>query len=410
VDYEGLSLAMRANNEPKEEIERALMSGVDLSDDMDSVMMIALYMSKADLEDAALRLYREISQHQPTRPEPYVQGLACAKHLKDREGIMWACKGILSQAWEKNHRHVWDEAFKQAQGLILDLKKGGEDKLAATFEADAKAAMVRDCIVVVSWTGDADLDLVVEEPSGTICSLESPRSTAGGVIVGDSFAQVDGASGENQEIYVCPQAFSGEYRVLVKRVWGKVTAGKVTVDIYTHYGREDNRHLREQLELGEKKAIFAFNLDDGRRKEMLAEEQIANVARVQNAIGRQVLAQQLGQFDGSAAERAYAASLAAARGFDPRLALAGLGGRGAVGFTIRPTILTEGLSDFTQAVISADRRYVRITPQPSITAIGQVTTFNVATGRNQNVTNQQGNNQGAGGFGGGGFGGGGFGT
>jgi hypothetical protein len=191
-------------------------------------------------------------------------------------------------------------------------------------------------------------------------------------------------------------------------VWGKVTAGKVTVDIYTHYGREDNRHLREQLELGEKKAVFAFNLDDGRRKEMLPEEQIANVARVQNALGRQVLAQQLGQFDGSAAERAYAASLAAARGFDPRLALAGFGGRGAVGFTIRPTVIPEGLSCFTQAVISADRRYVRITPQPSVSSITQVTTFNVATGRNQNVTNQQGNQNG--GFGGGGFGGGGFGT
>jgi hypothetical protein len=378
---------------------------------MDSVMMIALYMSKSGLEDAALRLYREISQHQPTRPEPYVQGLACAKQLKDREGIMWACKGILSQAWEKTHRHVWDEAFKQAHGLVLDLKKEGEEKLAAAFEAEASAAMVRDCIVVVSWTGDADLDLVVEEPSGTTCSLESPRSAAGGVIVGDSFAQVDGASGQNQEIYVCPQAFSGEYRVLVKRVWGKVTAGKVTVDIYTHHGREGGRHLREQLELGEKKAIFAFNLEDGRRKEMLAEVQIANVARIQNAIGRQVLAQQLGQFDNSAAERAYAASLAAARGFDPRLALAGLGGRGAVGFTIRPTVLTEGLSDFTQAVISADRRYVRITPSPSITAIGAVTTFNVANGNTQNISNQfgGGNNQG-GGFGGGGFGGGGFGT
>ena len=38
------------------------------------------------------------------------------------------------------------------------------------------------------------------------------------------------------ETYVCPQAFSGQYRILVRRVWGKVTAGKVKVDIYTHFG------------------------------------------------------------------------------------------------------------------------------------------------------------------------------
>lgn len=301
--------------------------------------------------------------------------------------------------------------MRQAKGLVLDLKNEGQDELAASFEAEATRAMERDCVIVVSWTGNADLDLVVMEPSGTTCSLEAPRSAAGGVIVGDAFAQAEG-SGQNQEIYLCPQAFSGEYRVVVKRVWGKVTAGKVTVDIYTHYGREGGKHLREQLELGEKNAVFAFDLEDGRRKEMLAEEQIANVARVQNAIRRQVLAQQLGQFGGSSAERAYAASLAAARGFDPRLALAGLGGRGAVGFTIRPTVLTEGLSDFTQAVISADRRYVRITPSPSIRAIGQVTTFNVATGANNNVTGQQGfgGGQQGGGFGGSGFGGGGFGS
>jgi len=418
--YEGLSLAMRAANAPEEDIERALMSGVDLSDDMDSVIMIALYMSKAGLERPALHLYQEISQHQPSRPEPYVQALACAKHLKDveerRQGIMWACKGILSQAWEREHRTVWDDAVKQAHGLILDLKKEGKEELASKFEAEANAAMVRDCIVVVSWTGDADLDLMVEEPSGTTCTLESPRSPAGGVIVGDAYANGDTASGQNQEVYVCPMAFSGEYRVLVKRVWGKVTAGKVTVDIYTHQGGENGRHLREQLELGEKSAMFAFNLEDGRRKELLAEEQIANVARIQNAVGRQVLAQQLASFDQSSAARAYAASLAAARGVDPRLALAGLGGRGAVGFSIVPTVIPEGLSNSTQAVISADRRYVRITPQPSIRTIGEVTTFNVANGATQ--TRGQGggvgNNNGGFGGGGGGFGGagggGGFGT
>jgi hypothetical protein len=410
--YEGLSLAMRAANAPEEEIERALMSGVDLANDVDSVMMIALYMSKAGLERSALNLYREIAQQQPSRPEPYVQALACAKRLKDRDGIMWACKGILSQAWERDHRYVWEDAVRQAKGLILDLKQGGEDELAASFDAECNAIMARDCVVVVTWTGDAELDLVVEEPSGTTCSLQCPRTTSGGVLVGDDFS-ASTTVGQNQEVYVCPLAFSGEYRVLVKRVWGKVTAGKVTVDIYTHQGSDKAKHFREQLALGEKNALFAFNLDGGRRKELLAEEQVANVARVQNAMGRQVLAQQLSQFDQSAAARAYAASLAATQGADPRLALAGLRGRGAVGFTIRPTVLTEGLQDSTRAVISADRRYVRVSPSPSITAIGQVTTFNVATGASGN---SQGGNSGGvgnnnGGFGGGNFGGGaGFGS
>ncbi len=49
---------------------------------------------------------------------------------------------------------------------------------------------------------------------------------------------------------------------------------------------------------------------------------------------------------------------------------------------------------FAQAVISADRRYVRITPSPSFSTIGEVQTFNFATG-------QGGQQQGGAGAGGG---------
>jgi hypothetical protein len=411
--YEALSLAMRAANAPEEDIERALMSGVDLSDDLDSVMLIALYMSKAGLEKSALHLYQQVAAAQPSRPEPYVQGLACAKYLHDRDGIMWACKGILSQAWERERRHIEREAVNQARAMILELEKDNQAELAKKFEADLQQAMARDCLVVVSWTGDADLDVSMEEPSGTICSLEKPRSAGGGVLLGDSFAQGASNPGGFQEVYACPQAFSGEYRMLIKRIWGKVTAGKVTVEIYTKYQTKDQKRFRQQIELGEKNAVVVFNLDEGRRKDLLAEEQIANVAKIQNAVGRQVLAQQIGQFQDSSASARYLASLAQSQGVDPRFLLAGLGRRGAVGFTIRPTILPEGLRMTSQAVISADRRYVRVTPTPMINSIGQVTTFNVAGGATNNVTNNAGGGGGGnfGGVGGGGMGGlGGFGS
>jgi len=403
--YEGLSLALRAMKAPEEDIERALLSGVDLSDDADSAMMIALYMSKAGLERSALRLYQQLAAAFPSRPEPYVQGLACAKFVKDREGIMWACEGILSRAWGREHLDVERDALRQARGMILELQKAGDEQLAADFEGRLNKALVRDCWIVISWTGDADLDLLVQEPSGETCSLENPRTTGGGVLVGDSYSGDQQQAGGMREGYVCPLGFSGEYKVVVKRVWGKVTAGSVTVDIYTK-----EKHLREQLSLGEKESVFAFDLADGRRQEPQLEEKLANVQRRQLALNRQVLAQQLGQFDQSAAARAYAAALAAQNNGGVNPALAMRFGPGAVGFTIRPTILTEGLSDFTRCVISADRRYVRVTPQPSITAIGQVTTFNVRTGQTNNITNQvNGNNNNGGGLGGG-LGGGGFGT
>ena len=42
-------------------------------------------------------------------------------------------------------------------------------------------ARVRDLIVRLRWTGDADLDLSVEEPSGATASCQEPITRGGGV-------------------------------------------------------------------------------------------------------------------------------------------------------------------------------------------------------------------------------------
>jgi hypothetical protein len=81
-------------------------------------------------------------------------------------------------------------------------------------------------------------------------------------------------------------------------------------------------------------------------------------------------------------------------------------GRGAVGY--QPVImwLPEGANLMAQAVISADRRYVRVTSMPLFSGIGQVKTFNYATGASGTTTGGTGGQgfSGIGGGGGGGFG------
>ncbi len=160
---------------------------------------------------------------------------------------------------------------------------------------DLDAALVRDCLVKVTWTGDADVDLLVEEPSGTVCSLRDPRTTGGGVMLGDA-ASRDGQSSADgvSETYVCPEAFDGTYRVLLRRVWGKVTAGKVTVDVYHHYGSEDAMHLRHQIPLGETDQLVVFDLANGRRQDALDDQLLANAAAEQMHVNQAILAQQLG--------------------------------------------------------------------------------------------------------------------
>ena len=88
--YEALSLAMQAMKAPADEIERAIMSAVDLSGDPEEIMLAAVYLSRSGHEARALKLFREVADANPLRPEPYIQGLELANRLERHRG---ACVG-----------------------------------------------------------------------------------------------------------------------------------------------------------------------------------------------------------------------------------------------------------------------------------------------------------------------------
>src|SRR5207247_399613 len=81
--YEAMALAMRADGAKNEELERALLSAVDFAETEDQMVMLAAYMAQAGLEPRALKLYQQIGNANPSRPEPFLQGLALAKKLDD---------------------------------------------------------------------------------------------------------------------------------------------------------------------------------------------------------------------------------------------------------------------------------------------------------------------------------------
>ena len=75
-----------------------------------------------------------------------------------------------------------------AKATVERLRKENRAEEADAFEQAMEDARLRDVMVKVTWTGDADVDVMVEEPSGTVCSLQNPRTTSGGVLLGDTFA------------------------------------------------------------------------------------------------------------------------------------------------------------------------------------------------------------------------------
>jgi hypothetical protein len=409
--YEALALALRAkaltkplDGQEQELLERALLSAVDFAQDPNQAILIAAYMAQAGLYRRALDVYREVAKVDPTRPEPYIQGLALAQQLNDLEAIQWGCLGILSQAWPADQQHIPERAFRIARAAYEQLLSEGRTQEAQALDAAVRRAQVRDCVVVVTWTGEADVDLMVEEPAGTVVSQWQPRSVSGGVHLGDATKLLPSAPpGSQSEVYVCPEGFSGQYRLLVKNVWGRPTSGKVTVDVYTHYGTDRQTHIREQIPLEDKNAVVLFELNNGRRTDPLPEAQLARV-RIENAANRALLAQQLAAANPQAAQN-FANSLANSNPFFPFPVFPGFFFPGAVGYRPVITPLTSG-ADMTipgNTVISADRRYVRTGPSPFFTQVTEVNTFNFVSGQGNTQQPGQGGVGGGGGFGGGGF-------
>jgi hypothetical protein len=351
------------------------MSACDFGEDVADLMYVAQYMARSGLEQRAIKVFRQAATLDPTRTEPLMFGLQIAQRLNDAEGIEWASLGILNQAWPRDKRELEQTAYRAVLALVEQLKSESKTKEASQLRAKVEQALVRDCKVQVTWTGDADVDVFVEEPAGTICSFRNPRTTSGGVMLGDVSSPEGKASapGAASETYICPQAFSGGYKLLLRRVWGKVTAGKVTVDVWTHWGSKNVKHFHHQIPLGDQDTIATFDLEDGRRREPLAEQQVVNAAVGQVALNQAILNQQLNASTSTGTGGSFGTSRAGLFGAFPLI-------QQAVGY--QPVIITlpAGANFTATGVISADRRYVRVTVLPLFSQIGMVTTFNIASG------------------------------
>jgi len=401
--YQAYALALMGSQGPQEEIERAWLSAVDFAETSAEVLQVARHLESIGSREAALRLCQDVARAEPFGREAYLIGLRLAEKLDDVDALRWACTGLLGQAWPEAQADFEADVRRLARATYRRLKEEGRYDEATAFEQELAAAVAHDVVVRVTWTGDADLDLAVEEPSGTVCSLQNTRSPGGGVLLGDAYAG-ESQPGNVSETYICPKGFSGTYRLLVRRVWGDVSTGHATVEILTDIGRPTQRLIQQQVALKEQDALVLFEVKEGRREEQIAAAQLQHLQQQKEKMGGAVLAQLAGGSDRDTAADYISDLRRFRRGtFGP----GGFRGAGAVGFEPEITQLPEGASLTALGIISADRRYVRITPTPTFSQVGNVSTFNFVTG--DSGTDTGGAGAGGGGIGGGIGGGGGFG-
>lgn len=364
--YESLGIAMRLAGADQSAIERAILSAADLSAQPDQLVAIADYLAGMNLNRRAVQVYRMALAQSPTLQELLGPALAAAKRSGDTESLRWVTAAIAERAWPNELQVIADEGRLASKALLANLDAQGEARLAERYRAELADAERRDCLVRVTWAGDADLDLAVREPSGAVCWAGADRTAGGGMRIEASNS--DANATVHTETYVCARGFAGDYQALVSKVYGDVVANAVTIEITVAAGTEAETTQKRQVKLDDQgKALANFNNPVGRRAEPIADGQLAEALRRQESVTRSVLSQQLSSMSDE--------GLVSLRPDERRRLRAARAGSGSVGFQPQITVLPEGTNLGVSAVVSSDRRYVRVSPTPIFSVIGDIAQF-----------------------------------
>lgn len=389
--YTVLALAMEKTHRPKAEVERVLLSGVDYSAvNVSNMLYSAAFLARFGADDRALELYRQAGQVDPTRLEPYVLGLRLASERRDPEAVGWAASGILTRAWSGDYERLHRDAEAAVRALEVELRGASRTAEADRLVQSLEKARQRDLVIDLSWSGKADIDLLVEEPSGTICSSENPSTTGGGVFVHDGVG-VDPQ--DNFDKYVCPQGMAGDYRAIIRHVRGEVVGKRAVLRIVRYQGMPGEIEERITIPLAESDTLVRISLQNGRLQALTAIP-LLEAPRGNDTIGgnrrREVARRQRNPHRAGpeiVADRRRMPGNAATVGYQPVI-----------------TLLSEGVSMAAMGVVSGDRRYVRLSLSPIFSTITDVHTFSFVTSGGANPNGGGGTGgAGAGGAGASGF-------
>ena len=235
--HEALAVALAAATTPAPaEVERAAVSGIDL-DPADA----KAYLKAAKVEDRlknsaqAVAFCKRASACNPDDPTPYANAMAYAETATDvrTDAVLWAANGLLTRDWNTTdgvdyHKQANDRLPK----LEAKLKAAGQktDAISKVMTEQVQ----RDLVIELLWQGNADLDLVVTEPTGAVCSATQTRSSGGGVLKADVLEQ--SAQNDRSEVYTAASAFAGTYQVAARQAFGRPVGGTARIKVTKYKG------------------------------------------------------------------------------------------------------------------------------------------------------------------------------
>jgi tetratricopeptide (TPR) repeat protein len=259
--YEALALALREAGGSPEEVERAEVSAADLQpQNAQSFQHAAHAMADLKRYDRAVAFSRQAALLQPGAPLSYSEALIYAELAHDSQAMEWAAGSLLKQDWPYHNDELQKKAVQKLESLARALEKDRHKDEAERLLDRVHQERQRDLVIKMSYQGEADLDLKVKGPCGIVCSALNRQTVGGAILIGDALAEM------SQETYLVAQAFPGDYEVTVERIWGQPQGNRAQLKIIRHQGTPQQE---EELVMVDLKANHPIKvrLKEGRRTE-----------------------------------------------------------------------------------------------------------------------------------------------
>lgn len=371
--YEALALSMEISGRPKADVERVLLSQIDFTAaDVSSMLYSAAYLNRLGANRQAMKMFKQSSQLNPSRSEPYILGLKLARETKDWESVEWAATGIMRTAWvQPNFKELMQQAEDVAALAVRELEKANDRTRAKSLQAAMQQARQRDLVVKLTWNGRGDVDLLVEEPKGTICSFDQTPTSGGGVLAHDGYGPVQSNCHED---YVCMYAWPGTYRIRVRYFSGEIVGKRAVLTVILNQGTDREKTKKYTVDLSNSDQIYRIEVPEGRRVGPTELSEPAENLQGRIPGGRSPIQLVAYEKDSRDARRRFQQS---------RLQHAPLNAFN-VGYQPIISTLAEGAAMNAMAVISGDRRYVRISVSPNFSTVTDIFTFSFLNSGNSN--------------------------
>ena len=258
--YEALAIALRESGGSPAEIERAEVASIDLEPaDGHGFLKAATTMAEMKRYTMALAFCKQAAHFEPNTSAPFEAAIKFAELADDTKAMDWAASNLMKQDWPADNKDLQELARIKSEALARKLKQSGNDQ--AQNAASIKEKGRRDLVIKLAWQGDADLDLQVKEPVGSICNPTNTQTVGGGVFLGDSLTEA------GLETYTAAEAFKGNYEIRVKKVWGKTLGDKAQVRVIHNQGTAQQHEEIFSIDLT-KNAPLVVKVNEGRRTEL----------------------------------------------------------------------------------------------------------------------------------------------